>query len=225
MYPLSAHRKRTIRSPINPMDKSTVISIHPEDILERKPTISPNRFLVPSGNYEHPGFLSVGPSSWWRDVDDESPLLEITTSSIQVAKSIVDDWACGLLGCDMSASIPGIFFVPGEIKTREQLMLAHPTILDRARDKQQNWYKELLRIGDVYWAKSGGSPLAINREMRMAAQELGAVRDWTKNVTVFEQVRCVACGAMRNPDYPVCGNCHAVVDKKRAEELDLVFAK
>src|SRR3972149_7969365 len=94
---ISNLNRRTIRSIPNPMDKGTVVSIYPKNITEIKHTIQPGRFHIPAGSYANPSFLVVGPSSWWRDVGPHEPLLEIPTSAVQIANSIVIDYYNGLL--------------------------------------------------------------------------------------------------------------------------------
>src|SRR5437016_1403626 len=88
--------RRLIKSPINPLDKSTVISIYPKEITEEKPTLQPGMFHIEAGSYDKPTILIVGPSVWWKEVDEQQPLLEITISSIQIADSIVKDYAGAL---------------------------------------------------------------------------------------------------------------------------------
>src|SRR3972149_6495957 len=63
---LGALARRVIRAPINPLDRSTVISIYPKDIVEVKHTIQPGIFKIPKGSYKVPSITVIGPSSWWR---------------------------------------------------------------------------------------------------------------------------------------------------------------
>ena len=111
---LNQMHRRTIRAPVNPMDKSTIVSILPKFISERKATIQPGTFEITPGSFEKPALLVVGPSSWWREIDENQPLLEIPVSSIQVADSVVKDYCNGLLACNMSDMMPGLFYLPGE---------------------------------------------------------------------------------------------------------------
>ena len=141
---ISSPNRRTIRAPVNPMDKSTVVSILPKYILERKATIMPGVFELLPGSFEKPSLLAVGPSSWWREVDENQPLLEIPVSSIQIADSIVRDYCNGLLACNMSDQMPGLFYVPGEM-TLEKLKKDHMSLLVDAQVKQRKWYLELDR--------------------------------------------------------------------------------
>lgn len=217
--------RRTIRQPVNPMDKATVISILPKDIVEVKHTIQPGTFHILPGSYASPAILVVGPSSWWREIDEEQPLLEIPTSSIQIADSIVKDYCNGIFACNMADTMPGLFYVPGE-HDAASIKKNFLQELNAAQARQKSWYTLLLKLADSLWARSNGNPLAISDDMRLAAKELAqTTKDWMKDFSMIEMVRCVACGALRNPDFPVCGSCHAIIDKKRAEELGLIFVK
>ena len=213
MSPISAPgfipaNKRTIRAPVNPMDKSTIVSIFPKDIDETKHTIQPGRFIIPPGSYENPALLIVGPSSWWREIDEDQPLLEIPTSSVQVADSVIRDYCNGLLACDMSGTMPGFFYVVGEhTATSIKKSFAHE--LDAALKKQRNWYTTLVKLADSLWARSNGNPLAISDDMRMAARELNLqTKDWMKDFQMVDMVRCKACGSLKNPKFPICAACH-----------------
>lgn len=217
--------RRTIRAPINPLDRSTVVSILPKQISERKPTCQPGFFEIPPGTYDRPGILVVGPSSWWREIDENQPLLELPVNSIQIADSIVTDYMNGLLACNMGDMKPGLFYVPGEF-TVEKLKKDHQPLLDKAQQVQRKWFLELIKIADILWSRSQGNPLSISEDARMACRELNiSNKPWLSDIQSMELIRCVACGSLRNPAYPICQSCHAIVDKKRAEELGLTFVK
>lgn len=222
---LSLNRRQTVRAPTNPMDKSTIISIYPRQIVEVKPTIQPGKFIIPAGSFEAPGMLAVTSSSWWREIDEEQPLLEIPNSSIQVADSIVKDWANGLLACNMNDVMPGITYLPGDI-SRGELKTKYLHVLVKLRDNQNRWYAALVKLADTSWAKSNGNPLSISEDMRSAARELNLTnKEWMVDFTQMEMIRCIACGSMRNPAFPICQSCHAIIDKDKAKELGLTFAQ
>lgn len=217
--------RKTVRAPVNPMDKSTVISIYPRDIEERKHTIEPGRFLIPAGSYEKPGILVVGSSSWWKDVGEEQPLLEIPTSSVQIADSIVRDWANGLIGCNMADQMPGIFFIPGDISL-DSLKKNYRPQLDKAQAAQKKWYQALVKMADVLWSRTNGNPLSISDDMRLAAQELQLKeKPWMQDFTTLELTNCPACGFLRNNNFPVCSNCKTILDTKKFEALGLKMAQ
>lgn len=201
-------RRRTQRAPVNVYDKATVVSIYPRQVEERKCTIEPGIFVVPAGSMDKPGCLVVGPSSWWREVDEEQPLLEIPVSSILIAESVVRDWANGLFACNMGDSMPGWFYVPGE-HTSETIKANFKTELERANTKQRKWYQNLTQAADSLWARSQGNPLCITQDMRDAARELNltGTKDWMKDFTMINMVRCKACGSLKNPEFPICATC------------------
>src|SRR5258708_6443678 len=68
--------RRLIRQHKNPMDRCTIVSIFPKEINEVKYTIEPGRFHISPGTFENPSVLTVGSSSWWKDIDVDQPMLE-----------------------------------------------------------------------------------------------------------------------------------------------------
>jgi len=222
---LQQTNRRTIRAPINPLDKSTVVSILPKTISERKATITPGFFEIPPGSFENPSLLVIGPSSWWREVDENQPLLEIPVSSIQVADSIVRDYANGLLACNMADQMPGIFYIPGEW-TVAKLKAEHSPLLLKAQAGQKKWFLELVRIADILWSRSNGNPLSISDDARLACKQLNITqKPWLGDLQTAELVRCVACGSLRNQLFPICQTCKAIADPVRAKELGITFAQ
>lgn len=213
--------RRTMRAHVNPLDKSTVVSIYPHELNEKKPTIQPGEFHLDAGSYEKPAILVVGPSSWWKEVDENQPYLEIPNSSIQVADSIVRDYCNGLYLCDMDTLMPGIFWLPGEL-TVEIIKKEHKVLLDKALIKQRNWFTALVNKADAEWVKYNGNPLAISGDMRVAAREMNLInKEWLKDAQTAELVRCLACGFLKNPQYPICANCKTISDPVKYKELGL----
>ncbi len=213
--------KRTIRQQTNPLDKSTVVSILPLEINEFKHTIQPGHFYIPAASPENPEVLVVQPASWWRDTGDEMPLIEIPNGSIIVAESLVKDYCQGMLAIDDNSS-PGLFFVPGAF-TVKQIKENYPDALNTAIQKQKNWFRNLVDMADTDWAASNGSPKVISGLQRMAAEALSLQdRSWMKTTLDIKKVPCIACGNLRNPDFPICGTCNRVVDVALAKKLGII---
>lgn len=220
MFPLQDRNRRTVRAEVNPMDKSTVISIYPKEVLSVNHTMFPGTFVINPGSLEKPSLLTVGPSSWFKEMEEDQPLLEITVGSIQVANSIIVDFCNGLFGCNMNDSMPGLFFVQGEV-TAGELGVKYIKKLEKANANQKRFFSTLVRQADALWSRSNGNPLAISDDMRLAARELGVVKEWLADFQHVEMIRCVACGAMRNPNYPICGTCHNVIDVEAYNKLGI----
>lgn len=215
--------RKTIPAQVNPLDKATIFSIYPKPIFERKISLMPGEFLIPAGSYDKPGILVIGTSSWWKDVGEDQPLLEIPQSAIVVADAVVRDYCNGLLAFDSNASL-GLSFLPGEVSLVE-LKTKFKDKLERALTLQKNWYAALVKMADIGWSRTNGNPLAINDDMRLAAQELGLEKEWIKDFRNFDLTRCVACGYMRNPNFPICPNCKNVIDAEKAKQLGLKFVE
>lgn len=216
-------RRHTRRAPVNPLDKSTIISVYPIQIEEKKPTLQPNRWIIPPGTKERPSCTLITPASWWKEVDEKQPFLEIPVASIVIADSIVKDYCNGLLNADQS-KMPGLFFVPGEInelKARTE----YADQIEEADRKQRLWYQELIKVADISWSRTNGNPLTINEMMKAAAHALGIEdREWLKTYKAAELVRCFACGTMKNPAYPVCPSCRAI-DPEHPKAKFIKFAQ
>jgi hypothetical protein len=220
-----AANRRTIRAPVNELDKSTVVSIFPKEIKEVKCTIQPGVFEIPAGTFDSPAILVVGPSSWWREIDEDQPLLEIPHSSIQIADSVVRDYCNGYLACEMGSQMPGLFYIPG-VWTVERLKKEQMPLLLKYQAMQKKWYLEIIKIADILWSRSNGNPLAVSSDARLACKELHIEnKPWIGDIVAAELVRCIACGSLRNPLFPICQSCHAIVDKEKAKELGLTFAQ
>lgn len=217
--------RRTTRAPINPMDKSTIVSIYPRKIEQLHYTITPGKYILQPGSYEKPSILNVGPASWWREIDETQPLLEITNSSVQVADSVIRDFCIGLLEVRLPNVMPGIFWVPGEYNVAG-IRDKFATQLVKAKVIQEAYYHALVRLADGLWARTGGNPLTISDDMRMAADQLGIKdKDWMKEFVLLSKTSCPACGSPRNPEYPVCPTCKAIVDPDKAVKMNIRFAQ
>lgn len=226
--------RQTVRSAVNPYDKATIVSIFPKDIRETKSTIQPGRFYIKAGSYENPSLLVVEPSSWFREMDENNPLLEIPESSIKIADSIVRDYCNGYLGCNMGDRMPGLFYVPGEFKTvelfrkakfGENQLINGQDLIDAADKKQKSFFNELIKIADTDWARTNGNPRAVSDDARLAARLLGREdKAWLKDYQATELIQCTACGHLRNPRFPVCGNCNRVIDETLAKQLNIKTA-
>jgi hypothetical protein len=200
-------QRRIVRGAVNPYDKATVVSIYPKVVDEIKPTLFPGQWKIDAGSYTKPSLLVVGPSSWFRDDGDDTPVLEIPVSAIQIAESIVKDYCNGILESNMADRMPGLFFIPGEVDLNK-LLKEYKTRLDDANVRQKNWFAALVRIADSLWARTNGNPIAIGDDMRMAAHELGLEdKPWLKDFHAVAMIKCTACGSLRDPQYPICMAC------------------
>ena len=231
------------RQPTNPMDRSTIVTLIPKIIVELKPTLFPGKFIIPAakpGDYE---LYIVEPTSWFMpNQNEDQPPTEVPINSVELAKSIVMDYCNGILLCDMKDQMPGLFYIPGEWNKKNIVNYATPAITDKdgnivipsktfndllseARFKQKNWFLALTQSADQLWARSGGNPLTITDDARLAAEILQLKdKPWMKDFNTISLINCKFCGELINPNFPICKHCHAIIDPKKAKELDIQFA-
>jgi hypothetical protein len=217
--------RKIIRQPANPLDKCTIVSLMPKKIVEVKYTITPGVFEIeaaPEGDFS---ILVVGSSSWFKETEENQPYLEIPHSSIIVAESVISDYLNGCLGCNMGDKSPGLFYVRGEytkdtIEKNDEFKRKYQV----AVENQKRWYRELVQIADVGWAKTNGNPIAVSDDARYGAKMLGLERAWLKDYQSVSLISCKSCGELVNPNFPVCRFCKAILDPVKAKDMGLTFA-
>lgn len=226
-----ANNMRVIRRPENPLDKCTIVSVYPEKVVEDKPTTFPGKFIIPAAPRDGFSLLVVGGSSWFKELEEGQPHLEINSSSIIVAESIIKDYCNGLFGYNGEGAMPGLFFIPGDwdektirgyvdIKTKETFI----QLLEKARQKQKNWWNIIVEKTDILWLQTSGNPRSVSKDARIAADHLGYTKAWMKDLRTFKQENCKFCGTMINPDFPICPNCKNILDHEKAKVLGLAGA-
>lgn len=219
--PVAAYDRKVIPPYIVEDDKSTVFSIFPRPLDERKETLNPGIFKLDAGSYEKPSRLVVGQSYWIKDPGPDEDLISIVTPSALIASSICNDLGLIMSGADAR---PGVFWVKGEL-TVEELKKKYPDALPLAKKRQDEWFKLLITMADVDWSRANGNPLAIWDVARQAAEALGIKdKDWLQNQNAFERIPCVACGTFNKPGLALCPNCKVVIDEAKFKSLGLKFA-
>lgn len=214
-------QRSAMRTARNPLDRATVVSIFPRDVIEEKITMQPSKYIIPAGSILKPSVTVIEPASWWKDVDYDQPLIEIPVSATVVAESVIVDYCRGLLGCNMADEMPGMFFVPGAF-TPMEISVKYSDAIRNAEENQKRWYLRLVNIADSLWSKAQ-NPLIIWDLMRVAAEYLKLDKPWTKNFQSIEMIRCFACGSMKDPGYPVCMVCKTI-DKTHPLAKEVQFA-
>lgn len=209
---LLGNDERVERMPINPLDKSTVVSIFP-DVIERViPTIQPSNYRIEAGSYEHPAVLVVESASWWRRAVD-MPSTEIPTGSMQVARSLSEDYIRAMIETEFEHAEPGLFWVAGSF-TSPEIGIKFKARLEIARERQKNWFMNLVKRADIDWTRTQGNPLCISTLSKMAAEQLNLKdKPWMKDFSTIQMVNCPACGVLKNPVYPICANCRTNIDE------------
>ncbi len=220
-FVLDSIDQRLERAPLNPLDKCTIVSIFPRAIMAVKETTQPNTYHIPAGDIDKPASIVVGSSSWWMSVGVDRPKQEITHGSIQVANAIVNDYCSGLLGHVAGQADPGIFYVNGEF-ANDTLKIKLADQLAQAAVRQKQWFFNLIEKADVDWARTNGNPRSVSDLSRLAAERLGLKdKPWMQDFQSLKKVACIACGNLRDPNFPICPACNTIVDRVKYDALKL----
>ena len=220
---LGLTRKRSIRATKNSLDRCTIVSVYPKDVLSHNVTVFPGRYIIPAGTVENPGIVVVTSGSYFKDDHQANESIEVIVSSVDMATSIIADYVRGLESAVYPIKMPGIFFVEGAYD--ETTIKKHPEFAARIQKSftaQEDWYRELVRTADVSWARTGGNPRSISNDARRAAEHFHMKeKPWMQDFKTMELSPCPACGHLRNAIFPICANCGTVIDKAKYAALGL----
>lgn len=232
--PLGSVNKRVITLlPRNPMDKTTIVSIYPRNIVDDKPTLFPSRFVIPAAKDGEFSLLVIeGASYFLSSMIGNQPPTEVQVNSMMLAESILRD-SIPTMNLVTNSARPGVFSIPGGFNRISILNYVHPDgrkfkeLLATAREWQMNYWTAVIDEADYFWSKSQGNPKTIPEDAKLAARIMGVEKQkpWMSNVVASELINCKACGELVNPIFPVCKHCHVIINEERAKELNIQFAK
>lgn len=216
-------RKMPLRMEPNPLDKATIVSVFPKDIYDFKPMVFPGLFQIPAAKQDDFQVVTIGPSSWFKEMEEGQPFLEITHSAVAMADSFIKDY-CAQLGCEMGTKMPGLFYLAGRV-SKAEVREKYRDKIELAITKQRGFFENLVKIADVMWARTNGNPLGISDDAKLAATYLG-LKDkvWLADFRSMELKPCLSCGELVNYNYPVCKHCKAIINKDLAAKLEIKFA-
>ena len=221
--------KRTINLlPKNPMDKTTIVSVYPREIIDTKPTLFPSRFIIPPAPQDSFSLLVISGASYFIPSPiDKQPPTEVQVNSMMLAESILHD-SIPSMNLVSATHRPGVFAIPGEFNKTTILKYVHADgrsfqqLINEAKEWQQSYWTDIMNEADYFWSSSNGNPKAIPEDAKLAAKILGIekTKPWMSNVVASELINCRFCGEMINPNFPICKHCHHVVDEKKYKTLN-----
>jgi hypothetical protein len=204
---------------------ATICSLLPYELHESKPGLHPNYFTITS---EEPFSLTIIPNNIYYRVNPD-PLadqkstryINVPVPAIECARSIVNDYVAALLAIEPPDKVPGLFAVSGDWTDKKLFVASHSKQIDKYKNAQIEWFKNLVNIADDIWSKTH-SPVSIGDLQRFAAKQLGYERDWLDATPIELAVKCPYCKSPINAGAIKCITCHEILDKKKYEELAMV---
>lgn len=201
---------------------TTIVSLLPYDLVESKPGLNPNEFIIKKADDEMgltiiPNdvhyLINTDPLSDAKDVR----LLKVPVPSMELAQSIINDYNNALLGAEPDSQ-PGLFAVKGNYTDKRVIKLKFANQLIVARDCQLRWYHKLVDIADDLWSKTH-SPISISDIQRTACKALGFQRDWLNATPTELQEKCPVCKNAVNNGALKCIACGHILNKIEYEKL------
>lgn len=207
-------------SQVRSNDISTVVSILPYPLWEKKPGLVPGDFRIP---YTEPGdftLFNVERCQHSVYLDENRPRLVVPDPSDLVARSIAEDHKTAMVCYEGGVAEPGISWVWGEYLNnangKQAFLQTHRALLSEMQDKQVEWYKRLLLMADDDWARYKQHKFITNLQ-RTAAGVLGQTnREWMIEHKIEEALsKCKFCFVQVHPQACICPSCHGIIDEER----------
>jgi hypothetical protein len=202
---------------------STIISLFPLPIFERKPLI-PSLYQVPASKRElDPQILVVKEGIFHVYLDEFRGMMTIRTPAITVADSVVRDFMDSQYMASDDAR-PALWHIPGEwspidIATdREQ-----QNRIQAENSLQLEWFKRLIVIADDEWQKFHQHRM-ITEVQKVAAGRLRLVREWAIEHKPENITDCPGCGSVINKKVAVCRDCGCIINMDLYKTLQFTGA-
>lgn len=201
-------------------DISTVVSILPYPLWEKKPGLVPGDFRIPytpNGDFT---LFNVERCQHSVYLDENRPRLVVPDPSDLVARSIVEDHKVAMICYEHGAAEPGLGWVWGEylndLNGKRAFAATHSDLLKSLVELQTEWYKRLLLMADDDWARYRQHKFITNLQ-RTAATVLGQTdREWMLQHKIDEALsKCKFCFAQVHPQACICPSCHGIIDEAR----------
>ena len=203
------------------MSKSTVVSLLPIELNEKKPGIYPGHFTIPAAKGEDFEILNLANSVAHVYMDESRGSMTIVQESEVVAKSIVDDYINSCIAVDkLESVIPGLFWVEGEFN-KPGILSKFPEKIKEAKFNQSKWFHALVKMADDDWARNR-SHKSITPLQKLAATSLEQFlgkKEWASVVDVQAYKACKFCTSQIPNEAVVCPVC------TRAQVADSELAK
>jgi hypothetical protein len=201
------------------MGVATLVSIIPTLVLERKPGLSPNQFVIFPVKENDFELLPVPDCQYAIYLDGDRGSILAYKAGEDVADSIVRDYIDSKPNVNPSAH-PGIAWVPGDYENqKEKFKKDHQILLDSLYKTQNAWFAAIVAIADDEWERHR-SHRAISDEQRLAAKRLGLTdRPYIISIPESRMTSCPGCATSISAKAILCPNCHTILNEEGYSKL------
>jgi len=196
------------------LSKTTIVSLIPFDINERKP-VYPGHFFIPGAKENDVEVLVIENSHAFKYIDEFRGTDKIIIDSEEIAKAVVDDYINSQLAVRPGEDLtPGLFYIPGE-HTKIEVKTKYKDIILDYRAKQTKWFEVLVRTADDDWEKTRQHRV-ISGIQRYAARFLNLERPW---LIEPKMTKCIACKVTVEENAVICPTCKVVLNHEEYKKL------
>ena len=208
------------------MTKSTIVSIVPTKVkVDMAGALYPSLFEIPKADDLMPEVLIVEDAKTRIYLGTERGYFTTTILSAELAQAIAHDYVQSCICYAPPDCSPGIFAMPDQVITKNDVEKVCKVELAQARRSQRAWYEALIKMADDDWAKSGHMHRSISNLQRDIAKKLRLEKEWLfipEGNLPHGMIKCPACKTAIEPDVILCPNCKLIL--KPEEHKKLVFA-
>ena len=195
------------------MSVATVVSVVPFDIEERYTGMRPNVFRIPAAKPNEIEILVIPDGFNLKYIDADRGTIEIPKDGMEIARSLIHDYTLShVLATDKMC--PGMFVIAGEY-TKKVIEDKFATQIKAARERQEAWFKLLVKEADDTWRKFGQHKM-ITDTARKAATLLNLRRDWVDPTSMH---LCPVCQEQVSSLAIVCKTCNAVLKPEEYSKI------
>jgi len=206
---------------------ATLISLLPFDLVEAKPGLNPNEYIIKKSEDNKIG-LTIIPNNIFYLINPD-PLadakdtrnIKVPVPAIEVAQSIINDYVNALLGVNPPEAVPGLVAVSGDYTDKKEVGIKFMKEIMFARTNQNNWFRNLVDMADDSWSKTH-SPISISDLQRFACRSLELKRDWLNPLPSEQVEKCPVCKNPINLGALKCVACNHILNKVEYDKLMLV---
>lgn len=201
-------------------DKSTVISILPFPLIEKKPGLIPGDYRIDGVKepMKECQTLIVSRAVFPIYIDENRPALIVPEPSDRICAAICRDFKTSIAEYEPNVAEPGLFWAPGSYdpkRASNELVME----LSDARRLQLVWFKRLVEKADDAWEKYKTRKLIAGIE-RLACRILNLDREWNIDIEVeassdLQIATCKFCYSSVHPQAIICGHCQGILDQAR----------
>lgn len=207
--------------------QSTVVSIVPVEIKIQKTSLFGCPAGIEKADPQHPKMLTV-PDCWHRlYLGAERGWMNINDMSEDVARAIVHDYIKSSI-CTEEGAQPGIFAIPLKVVTDVKVLeTQYAEQMANARQEQDKWEINLLKMADDDWSKSGHMHRAVSNLQRDIAKRRKLDKEWLyvpEGELAYDMIKCPACKSPVDKTAVVCASCKLILKPEEHKKLQFVAA-